>query len=347
MRTPADLPRRLPRTSRRFRIGVLVVIVVAIVLLTSLRGLARFWTDYLWFSEVHFTSVFRGVLLTKIALAAVFVVIFFAMLAVSLTVADRVAPEVPAVGPQDDLVERYREIQTRRGRLIRLATAVVFALFAGVGANKEWNNWDLFRYHVNFPSSDAQFHQNVGFYVFQLPFIEWLLNWVFLAIIVVLIVTVVAHYLNGGIRLQSPSQRSTTAVKTHVSVLLGILSLVKGVDYYFQRLEVVLSRKHLVDGATATGVHAEIPAKYLLMAIAVIAAALFLWNIRQRGWTLPIVAVVVWALVLVLVGGVYPAAYQALRVSPSELTRETPYVQRNIDATRAAYGLSNVAVNQN
>ncbi|MGI8754025.1 MAG: UPF0182 family protein [Acidimicrobiales bacterium] len=347
MRTPADLPRRLPRTSRRFRIGVLVVIVVAILLLTSLRGLSRFWTDYLWFSEVHFTSVFRGVLLTKIALATVFIVIFFVMLFVSLTVADRVAPDVPAVGPQDDLVERYREIQVKRGRWIRIATAVIFALFAGVGANKEWNNWDLFRYHVNFPSSDAQFHKNVGFYVFQLPFIDWLLNWVFLAIIVVLIVTVIAHYLNGGIRFQSPSQRSTTAVKTHVSVLLGVLALVKGVDYYFQRLEVVLARNHLVDGATATGVHAEIPAKVLLIAIAVIAAALFFYNIFRRGWTLPIVAVVVWALVWVLVGGVYPTAYQALRVSPSELTRETPYIQRNIDATRAAYGLSNVAVKQN
>ncbi|MDQ6782971.1 MAG: UPF0182 family protein [Actinomycetota bacterium] len=346
MRTPADLPRRLPRTSRRFRIGVLAIVVVAILLLTSLRGLARFWTDYLWFSEVHFTSVFRGVLLTKIALAVVFIAIFFVMLFVSLTVADRVAPAVPATGPDDDLVDRYREIQVKRGRLIRLGVSLVFALFAGVGANKEWNNWDLFRYHASFPTSDAQFHKNVGFYVFQLPFIQWLLNWVFLAIVVVLIVTAVAHYLNGGIRFQSPSQRSTTAVKTHVSVLLGILSLVKGVDYYFQRLEIVLSRKHLVDGATATGVHAEIPAKFLLITIAVVAAAMFLYNIRQRGWTLPIVAVVVWALVWVLVGGVYPAAYQALRVSPSELTRESPYLQRNIDGTRAAYGLSNVAVTQ-
>jgi len=323
---------------------VLVVAALAIVLLTSLRGLARFWTDYLWFSEVHFTSVFRGVLLTKVALGAIFVVLFFVLLFLSLTVADRVAPQVPAAGPVDDLVDRYREIQATRGRLIRFVTATIFALFAGVGANKEWNNWDLFVYHVNFSTSDAQFHKNVGFYVFQLPFIQFLLNWVFLTIVVVLIVTVVAHYLNGGIRFQSPTQRSTPAVKTHVSVLLGVLALVKGVDYYFQRLETVLSRNHLVDGATATGVHAEIPAKVLLIAIAVIAAAGFLYNIRQRGWTIPIAAVVVWALVWVIVGGIYPAAYQALRVTPSELTRETPYIQRNIDATREAYGLTNVLV---
>lgn len=347
MRTPADFPRRLPRTSRRFRVGVLAVVVLAILLLTSLRGLASFWTDYLWFDEVGFTSVFRGVLLTKVALALVFIIIFFVLLFVSLTVADRVTPDVLAAGPDDDLVERYREISARRGRLIRFGTALIFALFAGIGVNSEWNNWDLFRYHLAFPSSDAQFHRNVGFYVFQLPFIQFLLNWFFLAIIVVLIVTVVAHYLNGGIRFQSRLQRSTVAVKTHVSLLLGILALVKGVDYYFQRLELVLSRKYVVDGATATAVHAENPAKDLLIAIAVIAAGMFLYNIRQRGWTLPIVAVVVWALVWILVGGVYPAAYQALRVSPSELTREAPYIQRNIGATQTAYGLDHVKVTQN
>ena len=136
----------------------------------------------------------------------------------------------------------------------------------------------------------------------------------------------------------------TPAVKTHVSVLLGVLALIKAVDYYFQRLELVLSRSHVVNGATATSVHADKPALTLLIAIAVIAAVLFLYNIRQKGWTLPAVAVGLWVLVYILVGAVYPALYQALRVNPSELTRETPYIQRNIDATRAAYGLNNVQV---
>ena len=139
----------------------------------------------------------------------------------------------------------------------------------------------------------------------------------------------------------------TPAVKTHLSVLLGVLALIKAVDYYFQRLELVLSRDHVVNGATATSVHANKPALTLLIAIAVIAAGLFLYNIRQKGWTLPDRR-----------GGpvdpgVHPRRrastrplYQALRVSPSELTRETPYIQRNITATRAAYGLNNVQVDR-
>jgi uncharacterized membrane protein (UPF0182 family) len=344
MRTPADLPRRLPRTSRRFRIGLVIAIVLIIVGLTSLRGLARFYTDYLWFNSVHFTSVFRGVLLTKWLLAIVFTALFFIMMLVNLSLADRFAPAELAPGPQDDLVVRYREVVRPHGRLVRVITAIVFALFAGVGANSQWNNWDLFRYHVSFGVKDPEFGRDVGFYVFQLPFIKFLLNWSFYAIVVVLIVVAVASYLNGGIRFQGPAPRVSGAVKTHVSVLLGLLALVKAVDYYFERLELVLSNKHLVAGATATGVHANEPALVLLMAIAVIAAGLFLFNIRQRGWTLPAVAVALWLLVWILVGAVYPALYQALRVNPSEITRETPYIQRNITATRTAYGLDKVQV---
>jgi uncharacterized membrane protein (UPF0182 family) len=341
------MPRRMPRASRRTRIGILLAVVVLIVLITSLSGLARFWTDYLWFQSTGFTSVFRGVLLTKVLLAVVFIAIFFGLMFVNLLIADRVAPrELPAEGA-DELVVRYRDVVAPRGRWVRIITSAVFAILAGVGANREWNNWDLLRYHVSFGVKDPLYHKDVGFYVFELPFIKFLLGWTFEALIVVFIVTAVAHYLNGGIRLQGSDRHVTPAVKTHLSVLLGVLALIKAVDYYFQRLELVLARDHVVNGATATNVHADKPARTLLIAIAVIAAGLFLYNIRQKGWTLPIVAVALWTLVYILVGAAYPALYQALRVSPSELTRERAYIQDNINATRASYGLNQVTVAKN
>jgi uncharacterized protein len=355
MRTPQDLPRRLPTSSRRFRIGLLIGIVALIVLIASLRGLAGFYTDYLWFQSVGFTSVFRGVLLTKVLLSIVFIAIFFLLMFVNLTIADRFAPEEIDPAENDELVVRYRESVFPRGRMVRIAVSAVFALLAGTGADREWNNWDLFRYHTSFHLSDPEYHRDIGFYVFQLPFINFLLGWFFEAFVVVLIVTCVAHYLNGGIRLQSAQRGLTAAVKTHISVLLGILALVKAVDYYYERLELVLSRSHVVNGATATSVHADQPAKTLLIAIAIIAAILFLYNIRQKGWILPAVGVGLWALVYILVGLIYPALYQALRVNPSEFTREAPYIQRNIIATQTAYGLlttppkfggSSVAVDQ-
>jgi len=145
MRTPVDLPRRFPRASRRARIGLAVGVVVLILLITSLSGLARFWTDYLWFQSVGFTSVFRGVLLTKVVLAVVFIAIFFLLLLANLVVADRLAPEDPPPGVADELVVRYREVVGPHARVVRIVTAIVFAILAGIGANREWNNWDLLR----------------------------------------------------------------------------------------------------------------------------------------------------------------------------------------------------------
>jgi uncharacterized membrane protein (UPF0182 family) len=342
VRTPQDMPRRLPRTSRRTRIWIAVAVVVIIILIASLRGLARFYTDYLWFQSVHFTSVFRGVLLTKWILALVFIAVFFVLMMVNLVVADRIAPPDLDASEANELVVRYREFAFTRGRAIRIVTSLIFALLAGVGTSREWNNWDLFRYHVNFGVTDPQFHRDVGFYVFQLPFIRFLITWTFEAVIVTLIVTAVVHYLNGGILPQAAQRRVSSPVKAHLSVLLAVLALIKAVAYYYDRLALDLSRQHVVNGATATNVHADAPAKVLLIFIALISAALFLANIRQRGWMLPAVGVALWFLVSILVGAAYPAIYQALSVSPSEATKERPYIQRNIDATRHAYELDGV-----
>lgn len=344
MRIPADLPRRAPRTSRRFRIGVLVALVVLILLLFSARGVATFYTDYLWFRSVHFSSVFRGVLVTKVLLSVVFSAAFFLMVWGSLVTAARFAPVGLGPSDTDEFVSRYRQVTGLGAKWVRLATAVMFGIIGGIGMHSQWNNWVLFRNRVPFGVSDPLFHRDVSFYVFELPFLRFFFGWLFAGFIVVLILTAVGYYLNGGIRFHVAGERTTPAVKAHLSVLLGILALIRGVMYYFDRFDLVLGTKHVVDGATYTSVHAELPARTLLIGIAVIAAGLFLYNIRTRGWMLPIVGVALWVIVWMIVGTIYPALVQALRVKPDELNRERVYIQRNINATRAAYDLNKVAV---
>ncbi|MGH9104815.1 MAG: UPF0182 family protein, partial [Acidimicrobiales bacterium] len=167
-------------------------------------------------------------------------------------------------------------------------------------------------------------------------------GWIFAALLVVLIVSAVFHYLNGGIRLQSPFQRVTPQVKVHLSVLLGLMALTKTYQYYLAQFALTKSRNGFVDGATYTDVHALRPALLLLVAISVIAAGLFLYNVRQQGWLLPGVAVALWALVWVLVANVYPALVQSLVVNPAQNVKESPYIADNITATTSAYGLAGV-----
>ena len=163
-----------------------------------------------------------------------------------------------------------------------------------------------------------------------------------MALFVVLLVTLLSHYLNGGIRMQGSRPRVRPAVKAHISVILGLMALVKAVGYYLARFNLDLSSNGYVQGAGYTDVHARLPALELLILVSLAAAVLLIYNIRRQGWALPILGVGLWFLVALTAGTIYPAVVQALKVNPAQNTLERPYIQRNIDATRTAMGINNV-----
>jgi len=343
-RPPIDVrPPPAPRRPQKNRIGLAAVVAILFFLLTSLRGIAGFFTDYLWFEEVELTAVWRGVLGAKVALSALFVLTFFLLLWVNLVIADRLAPKFRPTGPEDEIVARYQEVVGPYTGKVRFGVAALFAVIAGTGMSGQWRNWILFQNSVPFGGDpDPQFGRDISFYVFRLPFMADVVNWLFIALLLALVMTAVAHYLNGGIRLQAPISRTTPQVKAHISVLLGLLALVKAADYYLSRFELVFSDRGPVDGATYTDVNATLPAIELLILISIAASILFLVNIRLRGWVLPAIAVATWGIVSIAAGGLYPAYVQKFQVEPNELSKESPFIERNIAATRAALNLTNV-----
>ncbi|HTJ76095.1 MAG TPA: UPF0182 family protein [Acidimicrobiales bacterium] len=344
MRAPTDIAGRRRRPARG-RILLVIIAAALFLFLISLRGIAGFYTDYLWFDELHLTSVWRSVLGVKFALGGLFTVLFFALLWANLAIADLLAPTFRPLGPEEQLIERYHEVVGSRAGLVRVAIAGAFALIAGPGASGQWGSWILFRNHVPFESKDALFHKDIGFYVFQLPFAKFVVDWLFASLVIVAIVTAVAHYLNGGIRFQTPMQKVTPQVKAHLSVLMAVLAMLKAVDYYLQKYELVYATRGVVQGAGYTDVKAQLPAMRLLLGISLIAAVLFIYNIFRRGWVLPVIAVGLWAMVSVVVGAAIPAAVQQFRVQPTESTKERPYIDRNIKATKAAFNLRDVQMN--
>jgi uncharacterized membrane protein (UPF0182 family) len=350
MRASSDIPRRFSLANRRTRWTLVIAFVALIVLVASAQHLASFYTDFLWFQSVGLSSVWVKTITIETGLGVTFTVLLFALLWGNLSLADRLAPNATTLAPTDELVARWQELASAHMRWIRLAVCAAFALIGGLSAHSQWNNWLLFSNAQPFSASSAPWkgldplnHMNDSFYVFKLPFLSWLVGWAFSALIVTLLLCLVAHYLNGGIRPHSAMQRVSRQVKAHLSVLLAALALVEGVNYYLQRLSLVLSTKYpVLNGATYTDVHAVRPALLLLIAISVIAAGLFLYNVRQQGWLLPSVAVALWGLVWILVANVYPAIVQAVVVKPAENAKEAPYLAENIEATTWAYGLENV-----
>ena len=314
--------------------------VVLFVVIASLRGIAGFYTDYLWFDSLNLAGVWRGVLGAKLALAFIFTSAFFLLMWINLVIADRMAPPFRAAGPEEEFIERYHEIVGGHVGWVRAGASILLALIAGPPVSGEWNSWLLFTHGGSFGVKDPQFGTDIGFYVFKLPFLSFITGWLFAALLIVLIVTTVAHYLNGGIRVSARSSRVTPQVKAHLSVLLGVLALVKAGGYWLQRFDLTVSTRGFVDGAGYTDIHAQLPAINLLLLISVASFLLFIVNIWRRGWTLPILGVGLWALVAVVAGALYPQFVQRVQVTPNEPDRERPYIERNIAATRAAVGLT-------
>jgi len=343
VRSPSDLPAATRPTSHRGRLWIVVAAVLLVVVLVFLHTFAVFYTDALWFSSVSLHSVWLKLLEVKAGLMLVFSAIFAVMLLISLTVAERLAPKGPSVDVEDEFVKRYREVIGPYSRWLRAAVVVALSLIIGSQALGQWQNWLLFRNSTPFNATDPQFHRNIAYFVFTLPFQQFVIHWTLVALVVVLLVTALSHYLNGGIRMQGPRPRVRPAVKAHLSVILGLIALTKAVGYYLAQFNLDLSSNGFVQGAGYTDVHARLPALELLILVSVAAALLLIYNIRRQGWALPILGVGLWFLVALTAGTIYPAAVQALKVNPAQNTLERPYIQRNIDATRAAMAIQHVS----
>lgn len=328
---------------RSVRLTLVITGVVLLVLILSLRSIATFYTDYLWFREVGQSSVFFKTLTAKIGLGLIFGALFFLLVWINLYIADRVAPRYVPVGPEEELIGRYRDAIAPYRRWIRLGIAGVLGLFVGAAAVGHWSEWLLFLNRADFGTKDPQFGRDVGFLVFQLPFYEFLVNWFLTSLIFVTILVAVIHYVNGGIRFQTRrAERATPAVKVHLSVLFGVLALFKGWGYLLNQYELLYSQRgfEFSFGASATDVNAQLPALRLLVVIMVVVAILFLVNIRFRGWLLPAAAISIWVLVSFAAGGVFPLVYQRIKVQPQEAAAERPFVERNIRYTRLAYDIA-------
>jgi len=159
------------------------------------------------------------------------------------------------------------------------------------------------------------------------------------AITTVLVLSIATYYLFGAIRPQRGLRGMGAGALAHISVLLGLLALVKSAQYYLGQFHLNFSPRGVVTGASYTDVNAQLPALKLLVIISIVSAVLFLINIRFRSLVLPLAAVVIWIAVAFLAGGVWPWWVQRFSVEPQEQQREAPYIERNLEATRAAFGL--------
>jgi len=321
-----------------------LTITVLVVLSGVLLSLSGFYADWLWFKSVDFTSVWTTVLTTKIFLFVIAGLLTSSIILLNIIIAYKRRPLYVPLSIEADNLERYRAQIEPIKRWVVLALAVGLFYFAGTSGSAMWESWLLFKNSTSFGVKDPQFNMDISFFAFKLPFYQTLIAWAISTLILSIIAAAVVHYLYGGIRLQVQEDRTTVAARVQLSVLLGGVVLMKAVAYWFDRYQLALKEGKLITGLTYTDVNATLPAKAILAAIAVVCALLFFANIIRRSWVLPAAGTALLVVSSVLIAGIYPGAIQQFQVKPSESSKEAPFIQRNIDATRSAYGLDNVAM---
>jgi uncharacterized protein len=326
------------------RAGWAVALAALLVLIIFGSRIVSLTVGWFWFGEVGQRPIFWTILAAKTQLAVLFGAAFFLLMFVNLWLARRASP--PLTPHYDDFPIRIRVGRMARAglSLLLLAGSLVAGLLAGLEAAGHWDEFLRFQHPERFGQVDPVFGRDLGFYVFRFPFLTYLYQWIFLAVLLVTAATALVYYFDRAVEVLQGYTHVATSVRVHLSVLLGILALVKLWGYRLDAYGLLFAPNGAFYGAFYTDLHARLLALNLLTGLALIAALGFFANAYLRLLWLPGAALALMLLASLLIGGVYPGVVQRITVQPNELTLERPYIQRHLQMTRAAYGLDRVKV---
>jgi uncharacterized membrane protein (UPF0182 family) len=290
----------------------------------------RLYTDYRWFQELGFESVFTTEFTMRIQVFLFAAIAFFAFYALNITIARALTPRI------SDESSRWAQFAAFAGRSVSallVGGGLFLAVIVGLIAQANWLMFLRYLHPASFGVIDPIFNQDVAFYVFTLPVYQFLISWLGGAIVLTGIAVVVTYAMGIG-RLQW-----TAAVKGHLSALgVGVL-LLSAWNYQLEIYSLVYSPRGVIYGVSFTDVNAQIPAYNILSYLTIALAVLLLLNIFFRALRAIGIAVALWIGAWILLGGLYPALVQNFIVRPSEFTKEEPFIKYHIALTRQAYSL--------
>ena len=335
---------RMPKLSRRGRLLAAITLAVLALLLVAPR-LIDTYVSWLWFGELGYRSVFTTVLTTRLLVFVVAAVGVGLVIFAGLAMAYRTRP-VFVPSHENDPVARYRIVVLSRLKTMGIGIPAMVGLLGGIIAQSYWVRVQLFLHGGAFGVRDPQFGRDLGFYAFDLPFYRLVLSYVLVAVFLAFLANLVSHYIFGGIQLSARNGVLSRAARLQLVSLVGVLVLLKGLAYWLDRYE-LLSHSRMgkpFTGAGYTDINAVLPAKLILMAIALICAVAVFSAIVLRDLRIPAIGLVLLLLSSMVIGAGWPLVVEQLIVRPDAARKESEYISRSIVATRQAYGLTDDVV---
>ncbi len=321
------------------RAPIVVALAVLAVIIIAFFAFASVYADVLWYQQVGFV----GILMTEwIAGGAFFIGGFVAMAVpvwISIAAAYRLRPVYVRLNAQ---VDRYRQVVEPLRRVLTWALPAVFGLMAGLTTVSNWQTALLWYNSTPSGTTDPQFGLDVSFYMFELPFYQAAVAFFSAVVLLCLLVGLVTNYLYGSIALARRELRVAKAARVQIAITASLYLALQAVSIWLDQYATVFNASGLLTGASYTAVNATIPALQIISAIAALVALLFLVTAFTGRWRIPFVGTALLIVSSLILGLAYPWIMQRFIVDPSERSLEAPYIARNIDLTRQAYGVSDL-----
>lgn len=362
-------PRKGASRGNKILIGVVLALAIVVGLFFAL---AQFITDVMWYDQLGFQSVIWTQLGTRIGLWIAYALLLAGVSFISATLAIRARPDAAdgsTIRVKGDTIEIGKGVSSRNARRVAVVVSLIVGLIFGAQFNSNWSEILLMFNAQSFGTTDPQFGLDNGFYVFVLPGLRLIMSAVSLLLLAGIIFSVITHVLMGGIRITMPVNgrglfNITKRARRQIGIWLMLNMFAWAANQVVGVFSTLTTEGSRITGATYTTVNATIPVTFVMAAITVIlGVVLGIWIMKShalegqapiavrasealKAWKVPTVAIASAVVVSLVLTVAWPMLLQRFRVNPNAQEMESTYIQRNIDATRVAYGLNKVKTEQ-
>ena len=330
---PLGRPRISPAT-----IALVILAGIGVILFS----VADLYTNVLWFDQLGFLRVLTSQIFAQSALFTAGAVSFALITGISLWLAYRFRPVYIRFPDESSPFEQYRRLLEQLRRVVMIGVPLGLGVLAGLAVAPNWGIVLSYLNRTPFGETDPQFGLDISFYIFELPFLVGLVGFLSGAFLISLLLTAGVHIIYGSIKFNGRETFVSKAARIQIGLLAFLYLLVQGASLWLDQYLTITSSSGLFTGATYSDVYAAIPGLQILALISGVVALLFLVAAFVGKWRLPVIATGLMVVSSLILGGLFPWAVQTFQVVPNERTLEAPYIDRNLSATRAAYGIDDV-----
>lgn len=307
--------------------------------LILLGALSDWIVEWLWLDNLGYDEVFWTIKITQALLLLSALVVSLAYVLPNMKVlGQKIGTMSFGNSPLAQL--NLDQISTQKIKRLFMGIGGAISLFFSLAFFMRWDTYFRFHWNETVGQLDPIFSNDIGFYLFRLPFLELIQNSLTSLVFFVTLITIILYIYSGAVSLRSKNELSFhPGVKKQISINLGIWFLMLSWGYYLERYNLLYNDSGAIYGMSYVDVNVNLPILWIVSILCFLLAALSFYQLYKNRFKW----LAIGGVITLLIGGIglnmLPGAVQSFVVNPSELQLETPYIENSIEQTRKAYAL--------